>query len=264
MSVLGPFVVPDRSKDANDQFIDGSLSHPFTKVKSEGKEVFYPLGSDRLGRDVLSRLVLGSRITLIVGGLSLLVSLTIGIWIGTLSGYFSRQLDALLSWFMNVVWSIPTFLLVMAMSIALGKGLWQVCLAIGCTTWVDIARLVRGQVIQLKELEYIQSTKALGYRFPRILFKHLIPNLIGPLMVMASANFASAILLESGLSFLGVGIQPPSPSWGSMLAENYGLLFSGYPFLALLPGCAIAITVMSFNFFGNGLRDAFDVKMTIN
>jgi peptide/nickel transport system permease protein len=218
------------------------------------------LGSDIYGRDLLSRLILGIRVSLSVGLMAVIISLLIGISLGALAGYFGGKIDASISWFMNVIWSLPSLLLVIAISFALGKGFWQIFIAVGLSTWVDVARLVRGQVMALKEVEFVEASRALGFSTSRIIIKHILPNIAGPILVVASANFASAILLETGLSFLGFGAQPPMPSWGTMIKEHYGYIIMDAAYLAVLPGLAIMFTVYAFNVLAIGLRDAFDVK----
>ncbi len=220
----------------------------------------YWLGTDTFGRDMLSRLVVGARVSLAVGFIAVLVSLILGILLGALAGYYRGWIDEVIMWFVNVTWSIPTLLLVFAVTIAMGKGFWQIFIAVGLTMWVSVARLVRGQVLALKELEFVQAARALGYKDGRIIFRHIIPNMLGPLMVIAAGNFATAIIIEAGLSFLGIGVQAPQPSWGLMIKENYHFIITHNPLMALLPGFAIMILVLSFNLLGNGLRDALDVK----
>jgi peptide/nickel transport system permease protein len=161
---------------------------------------------------------------------------------------------------MNVIWGIPTLLLVFAITLVLGKGFWQVFIAVGLTMWVNVARLVRGQILNVRELEYVEAAKALGFSNARIIGRHIIPNIMGPVMVIAASNFASAIVIEAGLSFLGVGVQPPQPSWGLMVKENYNFIITQNPMLALAPGFAIMLLVLAFNLLGNGLRDALSVK----
>jgi len=218
------------------------------------------LGTDIQGRDLLSRLVLGIRVSLSVGLIAVLISLFLGLSLGAMAGYYGGKIDAMISWFMNVVWSLPSLLLVIAISFALGKGFWQIFIAVGLSTWVDVARLVRGQVMALKEVEFVEASRALGFSSFRTITRHIFPNIAGPILVVASSNFAAAILLETGLSFLGFGAQPPMPSWGGMIREHYGYIIMDAAYLALLPGLAIMVTVYAFNLLAIGLRDAFDVR----
>lgn len=221
---------------------------------------FYLLGTDRFGRDVLSQLMIGTRVSLSVGFISVLISLIFGILLGSLAGFFRGRVDDLIIWFINVIWSIPTLLLVIAITFALGKGFWQVFIAVGLTMWVEVARIVRGQIISLREKEFVEAARALGYKNFRIIARHILPNTMGPVIVISAANFASAILIEAGLSFLGIGVQPPMPSWGTMVKENYAYIILDNPWLALSPGIAIMLLVLAFMLIGNGLRDALDVK----
>lgn len=218
------------------------------------------LGTDKYGRDILSRLIVGTRVSLAVGLITVIISLSIGVLLGSLAGYFGGRTDAIIMWLINVIWSIPTLLLVFAITLVLGKGFWQVFIAVGLTMWVNVARLVRGQIVSVRELDYVEAARALGYSNFRIIFRHILPNIMGPVMVIAASNFASAIVIEAGLSFLGVGVQPPQPSWGLMIKENYNFIITQNPVLALAPGFAIMFLVLAFNLLGNGLRDALNVR----
>lgn len=240
---------------AQTRWKEGSSSGPY-KVTT----IKFRLGTDKYGRDILSRLLVGVRVSLGVGLVTVFISLSIGVLLGALAGYFRGRTDDAIMWFINVIWSIPTLLLVFAITLVLGKGFWQVFVAIGLTMWVSVARLIRGQVLSVRELEYIEAAKALGFSHTRIILRHVLPNVMGPVMVVAASNFASAIVIEAGLSFLGVGVQPPQPSWGLMIKENYNFIITHNPMLALAPGFAIMILVLAFNMLGNGLRDALQVK----
>lgn len=218
------------------------------------------MGTDAFGRDILSRIIIGTRVSLAVGLIAVIISLFIGTLLGAVAGYYRGWVDEVIMWLVNVTWSIPTLLLVFAITMAMGKGFWQIFIAVGLTMWVSVARLVRGQVIALRELEYVQAAKALGFKNSRIIMRHILPNILGPLLVIAAGNFATAIIIEAGLSFLGIGVQPPQPSWGLMIKENYNFIITNNPMLALIPGFAIMSLVLAFNLLGNGLRDAVDVK----
>lgn len=234
------------------------------KILEQIKRTNYSLGTDNNGRDILSRLIIGASVSLSVGFVSVIISLIIGVFLGSLSGYYRGWVDACIMWLINVFWAIPTILLAMGLMISAKEGISNVLLvfiAVGLTMWVDTARLVRGQFLSLREMEYIQAAKSLGFSDFRTIFHHILPNIIGPLVVITASNFASAILIESGLSYIGLGVQPPAPSWGSMLKEYFGYIGTDRAYLALFPGMAIFILVLAFNVVGNGLRDAFDIKM---
>ena len=224
----------------------------------------YRLGTDNYGRDILSRLLFGVRVSLSVGLVAVFISLTIGIFMGSVAGFFRGSVDNIIMWFINVVWSIPTILLAMAIRFAIGdkiNSFLAIFIAVGLSMWVEVARIVRGQVLSVREMEYVQAARSLGYNNARIIMKHILPNIIGPIMVIAASDFASAILIEAGLSFVGIGVKPPTPSWGSMLNDHRAyLLTPDRAFLALAPGICIMVMVLAFNLLGNGLRDAFDVK----
>lgn len=225
------------------------------------KRTFW-LGTDRFGRDLLSRLMAGTLVSLSVGSVAVFLSLLIGVVLGALAGYFRGWLDSCISWLFQVVWAIPTLLLVISITLLLGKGFWQVFVAVGCSMWVEVARLVRGQYLSFREQEFVQAARVLGFGHARIMFRHILPNAMGPVVVMASANFANAILLEAGLSFLGIGAQAPMPTWGGMIKDHYGYITLDAAFLAVLPGAAIMLLVLAFLFVGNGLRDALDTRQT--
>jgi ABC-type dipeptide/oligopeptide/nickel transport system permease subunit len=248
--IIGKFV---------DEGVEERIAYPLTSPYRIKSLTFW-LGTDKYGRDILSRILVGVRVSLGVGMVTVFISLTLGVFLGALAGYFRGRVDDLIMWLINIIWSIPTLLLVFAITLMLGKGFWQVFIAIGLTMWVNVARIVRGQVLGVREKEYVEAARALGYSHRRILFRHILPNVMGPVWVVAASNFASAIVIEAGLSFLGVGVQPPQPSWGLMIKENYNFIITHNPMLALAPGLAIMLLVLAFNLLGNGLRDALQVR----
>lgn len=231
----------------------------FLKKHRIKQQTFY-LGTDRYGRDILSRLLIGARMSIGVGLVAVLLSLTIGVFLGAVAGYFGGWVDSIVMFVINIFWSVPTLLLVFALTLTLGKGFWEIFVAIGLTMWVGAARLIRGQVLVLREMDYVIAAKAIGASHSRIIIKHILPNIAGPIIVVAASNFAAAILIEAGLSFLGIGIQPPQPSWGLMIKEHYNFLITNQPLAAIIPGLAIILLVYAFNILGNALRDVMDVR----
>ena len=246
---------PDPTPMANDQHLERGLMAPGAAWTDEAGTTHRAwLGTDRYGRDLASRLMAGSAISLSVGAGSVLISLVLGLVLGGLAGYVGGRVDRIVSWFLQVMWSVPTLLMVLAITLAFGKGFWQVFLAIGLTMWVEVARIVRGQFLSLREQPYVESARALDLPAWRIMAKHMLPNALGPLVVVSAANFASAILIEAGLSFLGVGAQIPMPSWGNIVKEHTHLLTTDHAWLAILPGALIASLVLAFTWLGDGLR----------
>ncbi|TAF65607.1 MAG: ABC transporter permease [Cytophagales bacterium] len=244
-----------------------SISIADLKEKFENNHIetrFYVLGTDLNGRDMFSRLMLGFRISLSIGFISVLISAFLGIFLGATAGFFGGRVDNAIMWFMSVVWSIPGIMLVIAISLALqSKDIWVAFVAVGLTTWVEIARVVRGQILSLKEKLFVEAAKALGVSSFRIIYYHILPNMTGPLIVILTSNFANAILTEAGLSFLGLGVQPPTPSWGVMVSEGFERIASDGGFhLVFFPSLFISLMVLAFNLLGNGLRDAYDPKTT--
>lgn len=224
----------------------------------------YILGTDKFGRDVLSRTILGLRVSLFIGFLSVVLSLLIGILIGSIGGFYSGWPDRMIMLLINTSWSIPTILMAFAIIIAMGKGISVIIIAIGLTMWVDVARVVRGQIKQVKNELFVAAARVMGLSNLRIIIRHILPNILGPILVLAAANFATAILVESGLSFLGLGIQPPTPSLGNMLQESYAYATSGFVYLVIVPIIVIMLLVLIFNILGTRLRDIFDVKTDSN
>lgn len=238
------------------------------KFENSGiEERTFIMGTDSAGRDILSRLVYGAKVSVSVGFVSVTISLLVGILIGALAGYLRGWVDNLLMWLVTVVWSIPGIMIIIAISLALNsKGIWVIFIAVGLTMWVDVARVVRGQFLEAREYLYVEAARALGVSPLRIVLRHILPNISGPIIVMATANFASAILIEAGLSFIGIGVEPPTPSWGAMVREGYNMMSadivgnSGAFGVLLYPSLCISILVFAFNLFGNGVRDAIDPK----
>ncbi|MEW6739329.1 MAG: ABC transporter permease [Nitrospirota bacterium] len=248
IAVLAPFISPFNPNDIDRKHI---LEPPGAR---------HPLGTDDLGRDVLSRMVHGSRISLAVGFIAVGIATIIGMLLGAVSGYYGGWTDRAMMRFIDIMLSIPTFFLVLAVIAFVGPSIWNIMIVIGFTSWMGVARLVRAEFLSLKEREFVLAAKALGASDMRIISRHIMVNSMAPVFVSAILGVASAILVESALSFLGIGVQPPTPSWGNMLTSGKDNIEIAW-WLSLFPGIAILITVLSYNLFGEGLRDALDPRL---
>jgi len=220
----------------------------------------FPLGTDQLGRDVLSRMIYGARVSMLVGLGSQLIVVLLGVPMGAVAGYVGGRTDILMTRFIDVMYAFPRLLFVILIMSMLGAGLINIFIALGLTGWVGIARQTRAQVLTLKEKEYVEGARALGARGWRVLTRHVLPSALTPIVVSITFGIPEAIFTEAALSFIGVGINPPTPSWGQMVGENQQFLRS-YWYLCVFPSIAIAVTMLSFTFFGDGVRDALDPKM---
>jgi peptide/nickel transport system permease protein len=248
VAIFAPLVAP---QDPAKQHLIEKRAKPFGK---------YLLGADQFGRDILSRLIFGARVSLTVSILSVLIGLAGGVVVGTLSGYIGGVVDAVLMRLMDLLLSFPYLLLAIVMVAALGAGTFNTTLAIGIWALPTFARMVRASVLSIISREYITAAHAIGVSHLRIMFTHIIPNFISPIIVYATLFMANAIMLEAALSFLGLGVQPPTPSWGEMISSGRNFLMVA-PHVATIPGLAIMLAVLGFNLMGDGLRDALDPKM---
>lgn len=220
----------------------------------------FPLGTDDLGRDVLARILYGARISLLVGFVAVGIASLIGIVLGALAGYYGRWVDGLLMRFVDIMLCFPTFFLILAVIAFLEPSIWNIMIIIGLTGWMGVARLVRAEFLSLRERDFVQAARALGASDARLIFRHILPNALSPVLVSATLGVAGAILTESALSFLGIGVQPPTPSWGNMLIAGKQTLGTAW-WLSAFPGLAILITVLGYNLLGEGIRDALDPRI---
>jgi oligopeptide transport system permease protein len=245
-------------------FADVLMPLPYTKPNferlNEGPTRAYPLGTDQLGRDMLSRMIYGARVSMLVGLGAQLVIVSIGVPIGAVSGYLGGRADLVITRFIDVMYAFPRLLFVILVMSMLGAGLLNIFIAIGLTGWVGIARQTRAQVLAIKQKEYVEGARALGSRAGRLLFRHVLPNALTPIVVAVTFGIPEAIFTEAALSFIGVGINPPIPSWGQMVGEGQQYIRS-YWHLCVFPSIAIAVTMLALTFFGDGVRDALDPKM---
>ncbi len=255
-AVIGPSVAP---KDPNRQDIIARLQRPFEAERSG--EVEFILGTDSLGRDVLSRVIYGARISLLVGFIAVAIGGSLGVALGIIAGYFGGRVDSLIMRVGDIQLAFPFILLAIMFLVVLGPGVVNLVLILGIGQWVTYARIARAQTISQREKEYVEAARALGATTGRILFRSILPNILAPLIVIASFNIASVILSEAALSFLGLGVPPTVPTWGGMLAESRDQLLAGRWWLAIFPGTAIMLTVLSFNILGDWLRDFLDPRL---
>jgi peptide/nickel transport system permease protein len=247
-AIIAPKIVPYEPTSQN---ITERLQKPSAK---------HLLGTDELGRDVLSRIIYGARISLSVGFIAVGISVIIGVFFGAIAGFYGGWIDSLVMRFVDIMFCFPSFFLILMIIAVLGPNIYNVMIIIGITSWPGIARLVRGEILSIKQREYVYAAKAIGASDWRIIFKHILPNALAPVLVTATLGIADAILVESGLSFLGLGVQPPMPSWGNILASGKDYIESAW-WLTLFPGLAILITILSYNLVGEGLREVIDPKL---
>jgi len=248
ISILAPLIAP---YDPTAIDVHNVLSPP-------SKE--HPIGTDELGRDLLSRIIWGSRVSLKVGFVAVGIAILIGIVIGALAGFYGGLIDAVLMRFVDIMLAFPTFFLILAVISILEQNIFTIMVVIGLTSWMDVARLVRAEFLSLKEKDFVSAARAVGVNDKRLIFNHILPNALSPVFVAATFGVAGAILIESGLSFLGLGVQPPDPSWGNILTAGKDNIEVAW-WLSLYPGLAILITVLSYNLVGEGLRDALDPRL---
>lgn len=257
VAILAPYLSP---RDPNAQILSDRLKPPGYVSQVDGRP--YLLGTDNLGRDILSRIIHGSRISLSIGFVAMGIGLTAGILVGAISGYYGGSIDNLLMRFTDMVFSFPTLMLIITVAALLQPSIFNIMAVIGLTGWPRIARLVRGEFLSLRTRDYVEAARALGASDARIIFRHILPNAMAPIVVAATLGVAGSILVEAALSFLGLGVQPPMASWGNMLFEAQDYFRFNW-WTALFPGLTIFVTVLSINLVGDGLRDALDPRLKL-
>jgi len=250
IAVFAPWIAPHDPTDINvDVILEGpSLTHPF--------------GTDDLGRDILSRMIFGARVSLAVGFVAVGIATLIGIALGSLAGYYGGWFETVIMRFVDIMLSIPAFFLILAVIAFIGPSIWNIMVVIGLTSWMGVARLVRAEFLTLKQREFVLAARCIGAKDFRIIFRHILPNSLAPVLVSVVLGVAGAILVESALSFLGIGIQPPDPSWGNILTSGKDNIEIAW-WLSVFPGLAILITVLSYNLLGEGIRDAIDPRLKV-
>jgi len=248
VALLAPFISPYNPTDIDRKHI------------LEPPSLQHPIGTDDLGRDVLSRMIWGARISLLVGFVAVGIATFIGIFVGAISGYYGGWADSLLMRFIDIMLTVPTFFLILAVIAFIGPSIWNIMTVIGLTSWMGVARLVRAEFLTLTRRDFVLAARAQGAGDFRIIFSHILPNAMGPILVSATLGVAGAILTESALSFLGIGVQPPTPSWGNILTEGKDAIDVAW-WLSLYPGLAILLTVLGYNLLGEGIRDAMDPRL---
>jgi ABC-type dipeptide/oligopeptide/nickel transport systems, permease components len=251
VAILGPYIMPydPNYSDMTKSFLKPSVQHWF--------------GTDQLGRDIFSRIIAGTRISLSVGLSAVAIALAIGVVLGSIAGYFGGKADIIIMRFMDMMLAIPSILLAIAFMAALGKGIDKAIIAIGIVSIPEYARIVRGSILSVKENDYVQAARVIGNKNSRIIFRHILPNVLSSIVVRATLGISTAVLDTAALGFLGLGVQPPAAEWGDMLGRARGFIFSA-PYTLIFPGIAITITVLAFNLLGDGLRDALDPKSRKN
>ncbi|HLO03501.1 MAG TPA: ABC transporter permease [Symbiobacteriaceae bacterium] len=256
LAIFAPWIAP---ADPNRQDLLAKFAAPGTPMRASMGGSTYLFGADSLGRDLLSRTIWGARISLMVGVVSETLIVLIGVTMGSLAGYYGRWVDQVISRLCEILFAFPDLLFAIAMMFALGSGLLNLFITLAVISWAGMARLVRSQVLQLKEREYVQAAKAAGAKDWWVILRHILPNAIGPIIVSATLGVPGAIMAEASLSFLGLGVKPPTATWGYMIYDGRQYLMSN-PLVSVIPGVAVMLTVLAFNLFGDGLRDAFDPR----